>query len=42
MINRFVSALIYIYWNIESLSHLFPTKKKEWYENILEVIYVKH
>ena len=44
MINGFVSALIYIYWNIESLSHLFPTKKKkkEWYENILEVVYVKH
>ena len=43
MINGFVSALIYIYWNIESLSHLFPTKKKkEWYENMLEVVYVKH
>lgn len=43
MINGFVSVLIYIYWKKEGLSHLFPTKKKKKeYENILEVVYVKH
>ena len=41
MINGFVSVLIYIYWNKESLSQLFPTKKKK-NDNILEVVYVKH
>ena len=29
MIDDFVTPLNYIYWNIESLSHLFPTKKKK-------------
>lgn len=46
MIDNFVNPLNCVYWSIESLSHLTSPKNKtkqnkEWYENTLEVVYIK-
>lgn len=39
--ENFVIPLNCIYWSMESVGHFIMNKEEEWYENALQVIYVK-